>query len=94
MLIDLDSTFEKTLDFNENDANVTSKINEAEQTSCVVCQKTYSNSRRLQTHQMKKHSVRSDQHLGKEYQCDKCEKSYTTRANLLIHERTHSGKCR
>lgn len=91
VLIDLDNSFEKRLDFDENDNDVTSKINEAEQTSCVVCQKTYSNSRRLQTHQIKKHSARSDQHLGKEHQCDKCEKRYTTRANLLIHERTHTG---
>lgn len=46
----------------------------------------------MQIHLIRKHSVRSDKNMGKEYECKECEKVYTTRANLTLHERTHSGK--
>lgn len=59
---------------------------------CVVCEKAFSSDRRLQIHLVKKHSVRSDQNVvDKKYKCNRCEKSYTTRANLLMHERSHIG---
>lgn len=60
-------------------------------TVCIVCQKSFINNKRLQIHLNRKHSVRNDQKVTKEYKCDKCDKVYTTRANLFIHERTHTG---
>lgn len=61
-----------------------------EETVCIVCQKSFINNKRLQIHLIKKHSVRNDQNVTK-YKCDKCDKVYTTRANLSIHERSHTG---
>lgn len=66
-------------------------IKRTESTLCIVCQKTFSSTGRLQMHLMRKHSVRTDQNIGAKYKCEKCEKTYSTRANLIIHERTHSG---
>lgn len=63
----------------------------AETTTCIVCQKSFTSDKRMQIHLVKKHLVRNDQNVSKEYKCDKCEKFYTTRANLLIHERSHTG---
>lgn len=59
--------------------------------SCIVCEKTFTSTKRLQLHLIKKHSVRSDEMIAAKHKCDKCEKSYTTRANLLIHQRLHTG---
>lgn len=76
---------------NPNDAsNIKLEVVDSTNT-CVVCQKQFSSDRRLQSHVIKKHFVRNDQNTVRAYQCDKCEKSYTTAANLNIHRLTHSG---
>lgn len=59
--------------------------------TCIVCQRTFSSSKRKQIHLIRKHSVRSDENIGREYKCHQCDKVYTTRSNLIIHERIHSG---
>lgn len=59
--------------------------------ACIVCKKTFSSSGRFQLHLVKKHSVRNDQSIEKQFRCDKCEKSYTTQANLKHHKQSHSG---
>lgn len=59
--------------------------------ACVVCEKVFCTNKRLQSHLIKKHSVRNDEPIAAKHQCDKCEKAYTTRANLLIHQRSHTG---
>lgn len=58
---------------------------------CVVCSKKFTTNGRFQNHLVKKHSVRNDESIVKQFDCDKCEKSYTTLANLTLHKRSHSG---
>lgn len=62
-----------------------------EATACVVCQKSFIDTRRMQAHLIRKHTVRTDHNSSKEYICKKCDKTYSTQANLTIHERTHTG---
>lgn len=58
---------------------------------CMVCAKTFSGHTKLTKHLINKHSVRNDQNVFKPFHCDKCEKSYTTLANLSIHKASHMG---
>lgn len=81
-------------DHNANDEGATIEeviIENTESTLCIVCQTTLSSNRRLQSHLIRKHSVRSDHSIGREHKCGECEKVYSSRANLIMHERTHSG---
>lgn len=58
---------------------------------CIVCSKKFGSPGRLKSHLIRKHSVRNDQNMEKQFNCDKCDKTYTTLANLRIHKLTHSG---
>lgn len=58
---------------------------------CMVCAKTFSGQTKLAKHLINKHSVRNDQNVSKPFHCDKCEKCYTTLANLSIHKASHMG---
>lgn len=71
--------------------DITEKIENTEATICIVCQKSFTSNKRMQIHLVKKHFVRNDKNVTMEHKCDKCEKIYTTRANLVIHERSHTG---
>lgn len=86
-------TDESKINKHYGSAPVVVYTNEAVKSECIVCEKAFSNDKRLQIHLVKKHSVRNDENVvDKKYKCDKCDKSYTTRANLLIHERSHGSK--
>lgn len=83
---------EETVDSCEyKDPSADVNTESTESTACVVCQKILSDATRMQIHLIRKHSVRNDQNIGKEYKCNECDKIYSTRANLTLHERTHSG---
>lgn len=82
---------EDTVDNSENNDRIDENTENTESTACVVCQKIFNDNTRLQIHLIRKHSVRNDQSIGKEYKCKKCDKVYSTQANLNLHERTHSG---
>lgn len=82
-LLTVDSNSDKEIEVASNE--------EAECNMCIVCKREFSTNGRLQLHLTKKHYVRSDMGIVKQYQCDKCEKSYTTIANLTIHKKSHSG---
>lgn len=84
-----DSKLEETVDSCEYKAGIDENT---ESTACVVCQKIFRDAKRMQIHLIRKHSVRNDQNIGKEYKCNDCDKTYSTRANLTLHERTHFGK--
>lgn len=86
---DLEACNELTMD--KGQENITKKLANIEAIKCIVCQKLFTSNKRMQIHLVKKHYVRNDQNVTKEYKCDKCEKFYTTRANLLIHDRLHTG---
>lgn len=90
----LDSNLEETVDCcrYKDGIDINTQNTESESTACVVCQKIFSDAKRMQIHLIRKHSVRNDQNIGKEYKCHGCDKIYSTRANLILHERTHSGK--
>lgn len=59
---------------------------------CLVCDKKFISVDRLQLHQINKHFVCNDLNTFRPYQCDQCDKKYTTHGSLNVHKRTHSGK--
>lgn len=58
---------------------------------CIVCSKIFSGPAKLTNHLINKHSVRNDQNSMKPFHCDKCDKCYTTSANLAIHKASHTA---
>ena len=63
------------------------------QNNCPVCRKSFNGPNKFITHLKSKHSVRNDLNVLKPFQCDKCEKCYTTLANLTIHKSSaHLGE--
>lgn len=59
---------------------------------CTICDKYFVCSYRLEQHLVRKHTVRNDLNVLKPFECDLCDKAYTTMANLNIHKQTHSGE--
>lgn len=72
----------------------TDEIAEKSKSHCNICDKYFVGSYRLEQHLMRKHTVRNDVNVLKPFECDVCDKAYTTSANLNIHKLTHSGTCR
>lgn len=59
--------------------------------SCTICEKKFSTPTKLDRHLVNQHVVRNDRNIYKPHQCDECNKSYTTKANLVLHRAVHSG---
>lgn len=59
---------------------------------CLICSKKFSKSAKLDRHSIKHHLVRNDLNIYKPHQCDECDKSYTTKANLVLHRAVHTGE--
>lgn len=60
--------------------------------NCVICLKKFSTASKLDRHSVNQHLVRNDVNVHKPHQCDECPKSYTTKANLVLHRAVHTGK--
>lgn len=58
----------------------------------MICCKIFSAEIRLEKHLIKKHEVRTDVNVFKPFNCDLCDKSYTSITNLTLHKATHIGK--
>lgn len=58
---------------------------------CIVCKKKFTGKIKLQRHLSIKHYVRTNENVFKPFQCDNCDKAYTTYANLSLHKATHSA---
>lgn len=77
--------------FTDTAANDTEPSPQPTPNKCSVCFKVFPGPSRLLTHLITKHTVRNDQNVLRPFHCDKCDKCYTTHANLTIHKATHSG---
>lgn len=60
--------------------------------NCLICLKKFSTVSKLDIHLSSNHLVRNDLNIYKPHRCDECPKSYTTKANLVLHRAVHSGK--
>lgn len=59
--------------------------------NCTICSKKFSTTTKLDRHLVNQHVVRNDRNIHKPHQCDECNKSYTTKSNLVLHRAVHSG---
>lgn len=59
-----------------------------EHSSSNICEISFSDKQILSKHK-KTHSVKKER---VRFQCSQCEKSYTSKKNLTVHERFHSGE--
>lgn len=68
------------------------KIISKNKINCNICEKYFVGKDRFEQHLIRKHTARNDVNVLKPYECDVCDKAYTTMANLNIHKVTHSGE--
>lgn len=59
--------------------------------SCLICLKKFCSQSKLDIHLNNHHLVRNDLNIYKPHRCEECPKSYTTKANLVLHRAVHSG---
>lgn len=74
-----------------NDLAVPAKRSNKSTSNCTICFKKFSAPTKLDRHLTSQHLVRNDFNVYKPHQCDDCPKSYTTKANLVLHRAVHSG---
>lgn len=75
----------------QNDEILAVHLRHCEMHECKVCNKIFKSIGFLQNHMKKHDPTYNPDPDGKKYKCSECGKSYTSPANLQIHQYSHSG---